>query len=172
MELVFAGDAGTTFAGRPSRRTGIEFSNDDKPADALTVDADVAFAQARFRGFDPAGDRIPGAVEGVASIALAVDRIGACFGALQLRHFGPRPLVEDNRVRSAATATLNGRIGWRIDRSSRIELEGFNLTNRRNSAIDYCYESRLRNESVAVGDVHFHPIEPRSFRVTFITRFH
>ena len=119
MELVFAGDAGTTFAGRPSRRTGIEFSNDDKPADGLTVDADVAFAPARFRGFDPAGDRIPGAVEGVASIALAVDRIGACFGALQLRHFGPRPLFEDNRVRSAGTATLNGRIGWRIDRSSR-----------------------------------------------------
>ena len=26
-------------------------------------------------------------------------------------------------------------------------------------------------EAAAVGDVHFHPIEPRSFRVTLITRF-
>jgi len=170
-ELVFAGDAGTTFAGRPSRRTGVEFSNYYKPTDWLTVDADVAFAQARFRGFDPAGDHIPGAVEGVASIALAVDRVGPFYGALQLRSFGPRPLVEDDSVRSSGTATLNGRIGWRIDRSTRIELEGFNLTNRRNSAIDYYYESRLRNETAAVGDVHFHPIEPRSFRVTLVTRF-
>ncbi|HUD31559.1 MAG TPA: TonB-dependent receptor, partial [Variovorax sp.] len=170
-ELVFAGDAGTTFAGRPSRRTGIEFSNYYKPADWLTIDADVAFAQARFKGFDPAGDRIPGAVEGVASVALAVDRIGPFHGALQLRYFGPRPLVEDDSVRSSGTATLNGRIGWRIDRATRIELEGFNLTNRRNSAIDYYYESRLRGEAAAVGDVHFHPIEPRSFRVTLTTRF-
>ncbi|WP_296305685.1 TonB-dependent receptor [Pseudomonas sp.] len=170
-ELVFAGDAGTTFAGRPSRRTGVEFSNYYKPTDWLTVDADVAFAQARFKGFDPAGDRIPGAVEGVASVALAVDRIGPFFGALQLRYFGPRPLVEDNSVRSSSTATLNGRIGWRIDKATRIELEGFNLTNRRNSAIDYYYESRLRNEAAAVSDVHFHPIEPRSFRVTLTTRF-
>jgi hypothetical protein len=110
-------------------------------------------------------------VEGVASIALAVDRVGPFYGALQLRYFGPRPLVEDDSVRSSGTATLNGRIGWRIDRSTRIELEGFNLTNRRNSAIDYYYESRLRNETAAVGDVHFHPIEPRSFRVTLVTRF-
>jgi hypothetical protein len=80
-ELVFAGDAGTTFAGRPSRRTGVEFSNYYKPTDWLTVDADVAFAQARFRGFDPAGDHIPGAVEGVASIALAAYRHARLAGS-------------------------------------------------------------------------------------------
>jgi hypothetical protein len=170
-ELLFAGDAGTTYAGRPSRRTGVEFSNYFKPLDWLTIDADLAFAQARFKGFDPAGNRIPGAVEGVASVALAVDRIGPVFGALQLRYFGPRPLVEDNAVRSSGTATLNGRVGWRIDRASRIEIEGFNLTNRKNSAIDYYYESRLRGEPTAVNDVHFHPIEPRSFRVTLTTTF-
>ena len=77
-----------------------------------------AFAKARLRGFDPAGDRIPGAIEGVASLALAVDQRGPWFGALQLRYFGPRPLTEDNAVRSKSTATLNGRIGYRIRRSS------------------------------------------------------
>ena len=49
----------------------------------------------------------------------------------------------------------------------RIELEGFNLTNRRDSAIDYYYASRLANEADAVDDIHFHPIEPRSFRLSF-----
>lgn len=171
-ELVFLGDAGTTEAGRPSRRIGFEFSNYWRATRWLTVDADVAYAQARFKGSDSAGDRIPGAVEGVASLALAVDRLGPYFGALQLRYFGPRPLIEDNSVRSRSTATLNGRIGYRLDRRTRIELVGFNLTNRRDSAIDYFYESRLRNESVAVSDVHFHPIERRSFRVNLIVNFH
>ena len=170
-ELIFQGDAGTTQAGRPSKRVGFEFSNYYKPFKWLTVDADVAFARARFRDEDPIGQRIPGAVEGVASLALAVDNVGPYFGAVQLRYFGPRPLVEDNSVRSRSTATLNGRVGYKFGKSARIELEGFNLTNRKDSAIDYYYESRLRNEVASVNGVHFHPIEPRSFRVNYTMNF-
>lgn len=130
----------------------------------------MAFARARFRDIDPAGDRIPGAVEGVASVALAVDR-GPWYGALQLRYFGPRPLLEDNSVRSRSTTTLNGRVGYRISRNVRVDLEGFNLTNRRDSAIDYYYASRLLGEAAEVNDIHFHPIEPRSFRVNLTFNF-
>ena len=170
-ELLFVGDAGTTEAGRPSRRIGVEFSNYYKPNRWLTIDADIAFAQARFRDPNPAGDRIPGAVEGVASLALAVDKLGPYFGALQLRYFGPRPLIEDNSVRSQSTATLNGRIGYKISPKLKIELEGFNLTDRKDSAIDYYYASRLKGESAAVDDIHFHPIESRSFRLTLTANF-
>ncbi len=170
-ELVFVGDAGTTEAGRPSRRVGFEFSNYYKPANWLTLDADLSFARARFRGFDPAGNRIPGAVEGVASLALAVDKVGPYFGALQLRYFGPRPLREDNSVRSRGTATLNGRIGYKFNPKLKLELEGFNLTNRKDSAIDYFYQSQLRGEAAAVRDIHFHPIESRTFRLTLTANF-
>ena len=170
-ELLFVGDAGTTEAGRPSRRIGVEFSNYYKPNRWLTIDADIAFAQARFRDPNPAGDRIPGAVEGVASLALAVDKLGPYFGALQLRYFGPRPLIEDNSVRSQSTATLNGRIGYKISPKLKIELEGFNLTDRKDSAIDYYYASRLKGESTTVDDIHFHPIESRSFRLTLTANF-
>ena len=165
------GDAGTTEAGRPSRRVCFEFSNYYKANRWLTVDADLAFARARFRDADPVGQRIPGAVEGVASVALAVDKLGPWFGALQLRYFGPRPLVEDNSVRSGTTATLNGRVGYRFSPLLRLELEGFNLTNTRASAIDYFYTSRLRGETSPVDDVHFHPIESRSFRLTLVANF-
>ena len=170
-ELTFAGDAGTTEAGRPSRRVGFELSNYYKVTRWLTVDADVSFARARFRGADPAGNRIPGAVEGVASLALAVDNLGPYFGALQLRFFGPRPLIEDNSVRSSSTATLNGRIGYKFSPKVKLELEAFNLTNRKNSAIDYYYESRLQGEAAPVADIHFHPIEPRSLRLTLVANF-
>ena len=172
-ELLFVGDAGTTEASRPSRRYGIEFNNYFKPTRWLTIDADLAFARARFRDADVTGSRIPGAVEGVASIALAVDQVGPYFGALQLRYFGPRPLSEDNSVRSKGTTTLNGRIGYRINPKMRIELEGFNLTDRRDSAIDYYYPSRLATEAAgsATSDIHFHPIESRSFRLTLTANF-
>ena len=171
-ELLFVGDAGTTKAGRPSRRTGFELANYYKLSDGLTVDADIAFARARFREVDPAGQRVPGAVEGVASVAVAVDNLGPWFGALQFRYFGPRPLVEDNSVRSASTSTVNGRIGYKVNPRTRIELEGFNLTNRKASAIDYFYTSRLPGEAASgVADIHFHPIESRSLRVSLTHSF-
>jgi outer membrane receptor protein involved in Fe transport len=170
-ELIFAGDAGTTAAGRASRRIGFEFSNYYKITKWLTADADIAFAKARFRDPDPIGNRIPGAVEGVVSVALAVDNIGPWFGALQLRYFGPRPLIEDNSVRSKPTATVNGRIGYKVSRNAKVELEGYNLTNRKASAIDYFYESQLPGEAAPVADIHFHPIEKRSVRVTLVANF-
>jgi outer membrane cobalamin receptor len=166
-ELSYIGDAGNTEAGDPSRRYGVELSNSVRANKWLTLNVDAAYARARSRGENLAGRRIPGAVEGVAQAGLTVDRLGAWSGALRLRYFGPRPLIEDDSVRSHASLTLNGRIGYRLGKDMRIELEGFNLTNRRDSAIDYYYASRLANEPDAVDDIHFHPIEPRSFRLSF-----
>ena len=171
-ELIFVGDAGNTEAGRPSRRIGFELANYYKLDDWLTIDADLAFAQARFRGDAPEGNRIPGAVEGVASVAVAFDNIGPWFGALQLRYFGPRPLIEDNSVRSKATSGLNARVGYKISPTLQVELQGFNLTNRQVSAIDYYYTSRLPGEPAqGKADIHFHPIESRSFRVSLTAKF-
>ncbi|WP_090435554.1 TonB-dependent receptor domain-containing protein [Duganella sp. CF458] len=165
-ELVYLGDAGSTEAGRPSRRYGIEFSNYYKPFKWLSLDADLAFARGRFRRAAPEGDRIPGAVEGVAQLAATVTPAVPWSGALRLRWFGPRPLVEDNSVRSKASATVNGRLAYKLATNATLELEGFNLANRQVSAIDYFYESRLKDEAESTPGIHFHPIEARSFRLS------
>jgi outer membrane cobalamin receptor len=166
-ELTYIGDAGMTEAGDASRRAGIEFSNYWRPLKWLALDFDAAFARARSRNGDrDAGRRIPGAVEGVGQLALTVDKLGPWSGALRMRYFGPRPLIEDNSVRSQASTTLNGRIGYKINKGLQVELETFNLTNRRDSAIDYYYASQLAGELSPRDDIHFHPIEPRSLRVT------
>lgn len=170
-ELTFVGDAGTTEAGPPSRRYGVEFSNYYKPLKWLSVDLDLAYARARTRGDAPEGNRIAGAIEGTGQLAVTVDDGGPFSGSLKLRYFGPRPLIEDNSVRSNSSMTLNGRIGWKIARDLALELEAFNLTNRRDSAIDYYYASQLKGEAEPVTDIHFHPIESRSLRATLIKTF-
>jgi outer membrane receptor protein involved in Fe transport len=171
-ELLFVGDAGTTEASRPSRRVGFEMANYYRLSNWLTVDGDIAFARARFRDTDPAGNRIPGAVEGVASLAAAIDNLGPWFGAAQIRYFGARPLIEDNSVRSKSTASLNARIGYRFNPKMKVELEAFNLTNRKASAIDYFYTSRLPGEAAeGIASIHFHPIESRSFRLSLTMNF-
>ncbi|MGB9108345.1 MAG: TonB-dependent receptor [Telluria sp.] len=170
-ELTYVGDEGTTEAGAPSRRIGIEFSNYYKPVKWLSIDFDAAFAHARSRAVEPGQDRIPGAVEGVGQLALTVSQFGAngaWEGALRLRYFGPRPLIEDNSVRSHASTTLNGRIGYRLRKDLKLEFEGFNLANKRVSSIDYYYASQLPGETQAREDIHFHPLESRSFRLTLV----
>ncbi len=175
-EIVYIGDAGRTKdSGRRSRRTGFEFNNYFKATKWLTIDADFAYARARFRdpGANGEGNFIAGAVEGVASLSAIIDNQGPYSGSLQLRYFGPRPLTEDNTLRSNSTATVNGKLGYRVNKDTKIELVGFNLLNSEHSAIDYAVDSYTNTNGVQSSGPYrvFHPIEPRSFRVLLITRY-
>ena len=94
------------------------------------------------------------------------------FGQFQLRYFGPRPLVEDDSQRSKATALASLRVGYRIAPDVRVAVDVFNLFDRKASDIDYYYASRLKGEpGGGVNDIHFHPVEPRSVRVTLTAGF-
>ena len=171
-ELVFVGDAGETEASRASVRRGVEWNNHWIVAPGLLLDADFAASRARFSDRDPAGDRIPGAVEKVVSLGATVTERGPWFGHVQLRYFGPRPLVEDNSVRSKSTTLASLRVGYRLSRDVRIALDVFNVFDRHDSDIDYFYASRLTGEPAAgVEDIHFHPVEPRRVRLTLSARF-
>jgi outer membrane receptor protein involved in Fe transport len=170
-ELLFVGDAGTTEASRPSRRTGIEWSAAWTPLPWLTLDADVALSRARFRDDDSPGDRIPGAIERTASLGVSVDGLAHWSGSLRLRHCGPRPLTEDNAVRSPSSTLVNLRLGYRFDRNLRLTLDVLNLFDRKVSDIDYFYESRLPGEAAPVADLHTHPAEPRSVRLALRASF-
>jgi outer membrane receptor protein involved in Fe transport len=171
-ELVFVGDAGTTEPSRPSRRMGIEWSSAWSFARWLTVDADVAWSKARFRDDDPAGNLIPGAVEGVASVGATVHDGGPFSASLRLRYFGPRPLVENNSVRSKVSTTLNARVGYRVNRRLAVGLDLFNVTNSKVSDIDYFYASRLPGEPAAgVEDIHTHPLQPFRVRASVALSF-
>ncbi|TFW16144.1 TonB-dependent receptor [Duganella callida] len=171
-ELVYAGDSGQTEASRASRRRGIEWSNHYIAAPWLLFDLDLSASRARYRQHDPVGDYVPEALDKVASFGVTVKDIGNWFGGFELRYFGPRPLIEDNSVRSASTMLAYGRIGYRIGQRTRLTLDGFNLFNRRASDIDYFYTSRLAGEPAqGVDDVHFHPVEPRTLRLTLTHNF-
>lgn len=80
LELLFVGDAGTTEAGRPSRRTGVEWANSYGVRPWLALDGDVAWSSARFIDGSPLGASIPGAVERVASVGLSLGEVRGWAG--------------------------------------------------------------------------------------------
>ena len=165
-ELLFVGDAGTTEAGRPSRRVGIEWTNYWRLRPWLTADLDVSVSRARFTDDDPAGDNIPGALDRVVSGGITIEPRRPFFGSLRVRHFGPRPLIEDASVKSNGTTLWNGELGYRFSGKARLVLEVFNLFDARVADIDYFYRSRLPGEAAdGVEEIHTHPALPRSARI-------
>ena len=171
-ELLFVGDAGETQPSRASRRHGIEWNNHYVAAPWLLFDLDLAASRSRYTQNDAAGNYIPGSIDRVASFGVTVTDRGPWSGALQLRYFGPRPLIEDNSVRSASTTLAYARLAYQLNRRTRLSLDVFNLLNKRASDIDYYYASRLPGEGAdGVNDRHFHPVEPRSARLTLSYAF-
>ncbi len=164
-ELVYVGDAGATEASQASRRRGVEFNNRYTPVPWLLIDADFAWSRGQFAN----GDRIPNAVDKVASTAVTLRDIAHWTASLQWRYLGRGPLIEDNSVRSRPSSTLNARVTrhlpW-LGRNSDLTLDIFNLTNKRVNDIQYFYESRLPGEAEPMADRHVHPGEPRAFRLS------
>ncbi|MDT7835825.1 TonB-dependent receptor [Aquabacterium sp. OR-4] len=166
-ELVYVGDAGATEAAGASRRHGVEFNNRWQPLPWLLLDADLAWTHARFAN----GDRIPNAVDRVASLAATLRKLGPWNASLNWRYLGSGALVEDNSVRSDSAITTNLRFNyslpahWGLGRSSELTLDVFNLFNRKVYDIQYHYESQLPGQDAWTGR-HVHPAEPRTLRLT------
>jgi hypothetical protein len=168
-ELFYVGDSGSTVAGPASRRTGVEITNYIYPHPWTALDLDISFSRARFLDVPTGEDFVPGALNRVISAGIAVNPPATVsagpFGSLRLRHFGPRPLLEDNSRTSKSTSIVNGEVGYKFSDRIRLVLEGFNLLDAKVSDIDYFFESRLRDEPAPVEDIHFHAAIPRSARV-------
>ncbi|WP_414645515.1 TonB-dependent receptor [Bradyrhizobium sp. 6(2017)] len=166
-ELLFVGDAGTTEPSRPSRRVGVEWTNQYKLSPWMSLDFDLAYTRAPFTDFDPVGNFIPGAPAWVASGGVTFGRESGWFGSLRARYFGPRPLIEDDRVRSLSSFIVNARAGYKFDNGMRLQLDVLNLFNAQTNQIEYYYLSRLPGEPIdGVADRHVHPAEPLAVRLT------
>lgn len=171
-ELVFVGDAGTTEAGRPSQRYGVEWNNRWRPLPWLFFDLDVAWNHARFHNDAPEGNYILGAPSSVISAGAAIDHYGPWSGALFMRYIGSYPLIEDNSVRAASSTVFDGQVGYEVARNTRLRLDVFNIFDTKTNEINYFYASRLPGEPAdGVPDTHFHPSEKRSFRVSLSYQF-
>jgi outer membrane receptor protein involved in Fe transport len=169
-ELVYNGDAGATEPGPASARRGIELANYYSPKRWLVFDGDVSWSRARF--LDVSGAYVPEAVGLVVSGGASIDNLRKTSGSIRLRYFGPRTLIEDDSVKSAATTLTNVEAGYQLSKRFRASLQIYNLFDARVSDIDYYFASRLPGEPLeGVEDIHTHPAVPRTARLSVIVGF-
>ncbi|GJE39618.1 hypothetical protein QO016_003742 [Methylobacterium persicinum] len=171
-ENLFQGDTGTTEPSRPTRRFGVEWTNRYAVTPFLSLEGDLTITNARFSDADPVGNRVPEAPTTIASAGITFGEPLGWFGSLRFRYFGPRPLIEDNSIRSRPTALLNGRVGYAFENGVSVSLDILNLTNSKSDQITYAYVSRLPGEPAeGLIDRVFHPVEPTAVRLTVAGRF-
>ena len=169
-ELIYVGDAGNTEAVNPSKRHGAELSGLYSPTEWLLFDADVSWTKARLRGVG-ADNRIGNAVERTASLGMIVDDLNNWSGGIRLRYLGEAPLTEARLPRSEPTFLMNAQTTYRFTPNLSVSLELMNVLDSDDRDITYFYESQLPGEAAPVEDIHFHPVEPRSVRVSLQARF-
>ncbi len=113
-----------------------------------------------------AGDEIPGSIDRVLAAGVTFENPDGFYGSARLRHFGPRPLIEDGSIESDSSTVVNATIGFRRERYD-LRVDLLNVFDSDDDDITYLYASRLPGEPVdGIEDQHFHPIEPRTLRVS------
>jgi outer membrane cobalamin receptor len=170
-ELVYVGDAGNTEAGRRSKRTGVEWSNHWSPSRHWLVDLNLAWTRPRYNDGAMEGSYIVNAVTRVAHLNVAMREMGPWSASVGVRYIGAAPLIEDNRVQSRSTLTTQLRINRRLDANLDVALDLINLANRVNNDISYFYASQVSSSATSQQDVHVHPAEPRTFRLSARLRY-
>ena len=164
-ELLFVGDAGTTEASGASERYEVEFTNFYRVNDWLVLDLDISVTEASLSDEPSGADEIPGAIPVVVAAGATVNFDNGVFGSLRLRHFDEYPLIEDNSVKAGSTSLVNLQAGYRMKEDLSFHVDVLNLFDAEDNDIEYFFESQLAGEPAGVEDVHFHPVEPRTFRV-------
>lgn len=163
-ELIFVGDAGTTEPNESTERIGVEAAIFWRPTAWLVIDATAAKTDAKFKDAPRGADNIPDAHDFVGAFGATALLENGFVGSLRVRHFGDAALIEDNSVRKDGTTLVNLGLSYPLAKFE-FGLEVLNLFDSGGHDIEYFYESRLFNEVQSVEDFHFHPVEPREFRL-------
>ena len=104
--------------------------------------------------------------------SITLRNLGPWTASLFGRYFGPRSLIEDNSVKSKSTTLFNAQTTYEVNKQLRLRLDVFNIFDRHADDITYYYTSRLPGEPAGgVNDIHFHPVESRSFRLAALVSF-
>lgn len=164
-ELLFVGDAGNTEPSDASKRYGFELSAYYWINNTVNFDLEASFTHSRL---DVTGDNnyIEGAVPVVASSGVNWMISDQWQSSLRVRHIGARTLTDDNSEKSDPLTVVNGLVSYQQPHW-KVSLELLNIFDSNDHDIDYYYESRLPGEAEeGVVDNHFHPIEPRTVRLS------
>jgi len=176
-ETEYNPDVGQDDAGPASRRYGYELNVTYQALRWLEFYGTLSQDHARFKtlfsdGTGHLGHYMPNDPLATGSLAVYVKNAGSWSGSLALRYLGAYPLSSDDVVKGSGYHEWNSDVRYAFVSGWSGTVGIYNILNTKANAMEYWYIDRLPGEPAGgVSDVHVHPLEPLSFRVTLAKRF-
>jgi len=163
-EFVYVGDEGTTELSGRTQRYGLDLEARLSLTSWLYADFDANLSRGKLRDEPADANEIPLAPRLTSTGGLTVKHPSGIEGSLRYRHIGDRPANETSTVKALGYSVIDFTAGCRFG-SYQLHLILENLTNTKWNEAQFDTESRLRNETEPVSELHFTPGNPRNVRV-------
>ncbi len=166
QEFVYVGDEAIVEAKGASRRVGLELSTRWNPVANLYFDYDLTLAKPRIITNTENGPYIPLAPVLTQNIGITYNSKSGLSGSIRARQLSDRPANESNTIIANGYFITDIALNYPIKKVS-IGLFIQNVFNQKWKETQFLTESRLKQETEAVEEIHFTPGTPFNARLTF-----
>lgn len=176
-ETTYDPDAGVDSAGPGSRRRGYEINGTYQPLRWLELYGSYSGNRARYTtpyadGTGHVGEYLPNAPFATGSFNAYVKNLGPWSGSVGYRYLSSYPLSSDDAVQGHGYGIWSSDAHYVIGDGWSLGVGIYNMLNKKADAAEFWYIDRLPGEPAAgVADVHVHPLEGISGRVTIAKTF-
>ena len=167
QEFVYVGDAGVVEPGGKTRREGIDLSARYQITSALFFDADLNITRPRAIGEEKGADFIPLAPTFTSIGGLTLKGKKGFSGSLRYRFLGDRPANEDKSLIAKGYFVSDLQLNYAVNRYN-LGLSVNNIFNTQWKETQFATESRLKNETEPVEEIHFTAGSPFFARLTLM----
>lgn len=158
QEFVYVGDEGIVEPSGRSRRLGVDLGLRYQFTRWLSANADANYSYARSTEEPEGNDLIPLAPVYTATGGLTFKKENAVV-SLQMRYLGDRAANEDNSIVAEGYFITDLNASYTLKKVT-LGFSIENLLNQEWNETQFATESRLRNESASVEEIHFTPGTP------------
>ncbi|WP_138477393.1 TonB-dependent receptor [Dyadobacter bucti] len=170
QEFVYVGDAGVIEPSGKSKRQGIDLSVRYQLTKTLYADVDVSTARPRAIGEMEGMNYLPLAPLLTSTGGLSLQMPNGLSGSLRYRYMANRPANEDNSIVAKGYFVGDMQLNY-ARKNYNVGLSVQNLLNTKWKETQFDTESRLKNESQPVEEIHFTPGTPFFARLSLTLFF-
>ncbi|WP_419213687.1 TonB-dependent receptor [Maribacter sp. X9] len=159
QEFVYVGDAAIVEPSGKTRRMGVEVGARYQPFDWLYLYSDANYTHARSTEEPHGADYIPLAPDFTMAGGITLGKTDGFSGSLNYRYIDDRPANEDNSIVAEGYFVTDANLNYGL-RNWTFGLIVENLFDTEWNETQFATESRLRNETIPVEEIHFTPGTP------------